>query len=68
MKFKPLENSKSIQDLIDNLDSEILDYSTLTPDEIRNREFIIKSVLIGVRNKLLEIDVDLRDLAIMGDE
>lgn len=68
MKFKPLEKSKSLQDVIDNLDSEILDYSTLSPDDIRNREFIIKSVLINVRDRLRKIDNDLNNLAIMGDE
>lgn len=68
MKFKPLENSKSIQDLIDNLDSEILDYSTLTPAQVKHREFIIKSVLISIRDSLLVIDNDLKDLSVMGDK
>lgn len=63
MNFKPLEKSKSIQDLIDNLDSEILDYSTLSPDDVKNREFIIKSILISVRDRLRQVDRDVEDLS-----
>lgn len=63
MKFKPLEKSSSLQDLIDNLDSEILDYSTLSPDQIKNREFIIKSVLIDIRDRLRQVDRDVEDLS-----
>lgn len=63
MKFRPLEKSKSLQDLIDNLDSEILDYSTLSPDQIRNREFIIKSVLINIRDRLRKTNNDLEELS-----
>lgn len=63
MKFKPLEKSKSIQDLIDNLNSEILDYSTLSPDDVKNREFIIRSVLVSIRDRLLKIDSDIDELS-----
>lgn len=59
-----MQKPKNIQELIDTLNTDEIDYEHMSLDEIKKRDFVLRSVLIGIRDNLLSLEGHLRELII----